>query len=169
MKRTTETKCPLCGTLWEVEFGDGVAQTIPVVLRCTDCGMRRTPTGDEFVVRGEIPAEMAGDEEATQMIVDSLVEQALADLAEDAAAPLERKCRVYQFSVPWMLHVLKTGSDLSGVVISKGFPPDAQYVRGWVDESTMVVNLVVHSKEFTVVDDGECMPVGRMELETRPA
>lgn len=167
MVRTTETKCPLCGTLWEVEFGDGVAQTIPVALRCTGCRMRRTPTGDDFVVRGEIPAEMAGDEEATQMIVDSLVHAALADLAEDAAAPIDRKCRVYQFSVPVALQVLKTGFDLSDVVVSAGFPSDAQYVRGWVDESTQVVNLLVQSKAFTVNEDGAFAPSARLEFKRR--
>ena len=179
MVRTTETKCPLCGTPWEVEFGvpftkieDLMAdrpQRIPLVLRCPGCGLRPIPDAEDRVVRGDMPTEWDTDESAQQMAVDVLVKAALEDLAEDAAAPIERKCRVYQFSVQSALQHLMTGFDLSNIVIAKGFTSDAQYVRGWVDESTQVVNLVVHSKAFPVVDDGECMPVASMEFEHHEA
>jgi hypothetical protein len=50
-----------------------------------------------------------------------------------------------------------------------GLPPDAQYVRGWVDESTLNIHLVFSHPSFPVVLWGETIPVLDVTLKTSPA
>lgn len=51
-----------------------------------------------------------------------------------------------------------------------GLPPGAQYVRGWVDESMCIVNLVFTHPAFPEVPWGEPIPILDVTLraEVRP-
>lgn len=47
-----------------------------------------------------------------------------------------------------------------------GLPPGAQYVRGWVDESMCIVNLVFTHPAFPEVPWGEPIPILDVTLRT---
>jgi len=66
MKRTTETKCPLCGVFFEVTFGE------PHVVEGRD----------ERVADAEFVESMPVEEQ--QMAVDMLCEAVLRELADEA-------------------------------------------------------------------------------------
>lgn len=82
MKRTTETKCPLCGVFFEVTFGElHVAEgrderVVAMRLRCPGCGMGDRVADAEFVE--SMPVE------EQQWAVEMLCETVLRDLADEA-------------------------------------------------------------------------------------
>lgn len=79
--------------------------------------------------------------------------------------PKSARVKRYQFGSVLFAEMFKEGTTIEGVRVKEGWPDDAKIVGVYADKDTYSFSVVVNSKKFDKVKEGQNIPEGQIVFE----